>query len=235
MSGPLVSCIVPVFNGERFLGEAIESILKQTYQPLEAIIVDDGSTDRTPAIAQGYGAPVRYVRQENAGPAAARNRGVAEARGELITFLDADDLWHPEKVARQHAVLAADPRLAYTVCLIQNFWMPELEEEERARNGDRPNPAIAGYVSSGMLVHRAVMGRVGPFDAGLAHGDSAEWFIRARAAELPERLLEEILVYRRIHGANRSRTQAEGSREEFLRLLKRGLDQRRAAAPPDAP
>lgn len=233
MSGPLISCVVPVYNGERFVGEAIDSILAQTYRPLEVIVVDDGSTDGTPAIVQGYGPPVRSVRQDNAGPAAARNRGVAEARGELVGFLDADDLWHPEKLARQLAVLAVDASLAYTVCLIQNFWMSELRAEEEARAAQRPNLPVAGYVTSGMLARRAELERVGPFDHELGHGDSAEWFLRARAAGLPERLLEEVLVQRRIHGANRSRVQAEGSREEFLRLLKRGLDLRRSAGPPE--
>src|SRR3954451_22735593 len=88
---PLVSCIVPVFNGERYLREALQSILAQSYRPIEVVVVDDGSTDRSPVVVAGFGREVRYLRQENAGPAAARNHGVQEARGELLAFLDADD------------------------------------------------------------------------------------------------------------------------------------------------
>ena len=95
----LISCIVPVFNGERYLAEALDSILAQTWRPLEVIVVDDGSTDGTAHIAAGYGAEVSYIHQANAGPAAARNRGLDAARGEFIAFLDADDLWHKDKLS----------------------------------------------------------------------------------------------------------------------------------------
>ena len=86
-----ISCIVPVYNGARFLAEALESILAQSLPPDEIIVVDDGSTDDTPAVVAAYGT-VDYVRQENRGPAAARNRGVTLARGDFLSFLDADDL-----------------------------------------------------------------------------------------------------------------------------------------------
>src|SRR5262245_20840904 len=103
MTESLISCIVPVFNGERYLGEAIESILKQSYRPIEIIIADDGSTDDTVTVAARYGTQIRYLRQSNAGPAAARNLGLSVAAGEFVAFLDADDIWHPEKLARQMA------------------------------------------------------------------------------------------------------------------------------------
>ena len=93
----LISCIVPVFNGERYLGEALESILKQSYQSLQIIVVDDGSTDGTAALVDHYEGQVRFLRQPNAGTAVARNSGLNAAEGEFVAFLDADDLWHPEK------------------------------------------------------------------------------------------------------------------------------------------
>ena len=107
----LISCIVPVYNGARFLAQAIDSILAQTRVDLEIIVVEDGSTDRTPDVAKGYGDRVKYVRQENAGPAAARNRGVAEARGEFIAFLDADDTWAPAKLETQLQWFTDSPNL----------------------------------------------------------------------------------------------------------------------------
>jgi glycosyltransferase involved in cell wall biosynthesis len=106
-----VSCIVPVFNGERFVAEALESILAQTYRPIDVIVADDGSTDGTAAILSGYGGRIRVVTQPTAGPAATRNLGLEAARGEFVAFLDADDVWHPEKLAKQVRRFAARPGL----------------------------------------------------------------------------------------------------------------------------
>lgn len=223
----LASCVIPVYNGASYLGAAVASILAQSYRPLEVIVVDDGSTDATGEVARAFGEPVRYVRQDNAGPAAARNRGIAEARGEFIAFLDADDLWYPDKLTRQIGELRADPALACSVCLIQNFWVPELAAEAEAwREHPRGGP-LPGYVSDGIVVRRSAFERIGDFDHQLGHGDHADWFLRLRAAGLRDRLLPEVLVSRRIHAANRSRVSADESREEFLQLLKRSLDSRR--------
>src|SRR5689334_9621809 len=140
---PLVSCVVPVYNGERYLAEALDSILAQTHRPLQAIVADDGSTDGTAAVAAAYGDRVLVLRQANAGPAAARNLGLAAARGEYVAFLDADDLWHPRKLERQLARFRARPQLDYCVSLMQNFWMPELAEEAaryRAHRRGQPFP-----------------------------------------------------------------------------------------------
>lgn len=231
MSTPRVSCIVPVFNGEAYLGEAIESALAQTGAALEIVVVDDGSTDATAAVARSYGDPVRYVRQANSGPAAARNRGIEEARGALLAFLDADDLWVPDRLARQAAVLDADPRLSYTVCMIQNFWITGMEAEAAARQLRREGAPAAGYVAGGLLARREAFERAGRFDAALGHGDSMDWFLRARGVGLTGEMVPEVLVLRRIHGANRSSVHADASREEFLHLLKRQIDARRAGRP----
>src|SRR6187549_3720033 len=109
---PLVSIIVPVYNGERYLRAALESIFAQTYRPLEVIVVDDGSVDDSGVIAQSF-PEVRYIRQENQGVAAARNHGIETARGEFYAFLDQDDLWTPEKLTVQISYLLNDPDLGY--------------------------------------------------------------------------------------------------------------------------
>ena len=131
MQSPLISCIVPVYNGERYLGEAIDSILAQTYGPLEIIVVDDGSTDGTAEVVATYGDQVRYLWQPNAGQAAARNHGLSVTQGEFISFLDADDLWHPEKLDRQIARFRTRAELEFCVTHVQNFWIPDLAEEEK--------------------------------------------------------------------------------------------------------
>lgn len=229
---PLVSCIVPVYNGARFIAEAIASILAQDWRPIEVIVVDDGSTDTTPEILAGFGAPVRVIRQDNAGPVVARNRGIAAATGEFLSFLDADDTWVPGKLGRQVGFLLAEPALGFCVGQVQNFWEDEVADEgERLGDSVRARP-IAGYVTGTLVVRREVAGRVGPFDVSLAHGDSADWFQRAAQLGVRGELLPEVLLRRRLHLANRSRVHAQGSRDEFLRLLKRAVDRRRSPEPP---
>jgi glycosyltransferase involved in cell wall biosynthesis len=105
MTGPLVSVVIPTFNRAATIVRAVESVLQQAYRPLELIVVDDGSTDGTPEVLKTYGNAVVYVRQDNAGPAAARNRGIRESQGELVAFLDSDDVWLAAKLERQVAVL----------------------------------------------------------------------------------------------------------------------------------
>ena len=224
MSAPLVTCVIPVYNGERFLGAAIRSALGQTYTNLEVIVVDDGSTDGTAEVAQAFSHRVKYLYQDNAGPAAARNRGIAEAEGEFLSFLDADDLWVADKLARQLARFRARPELSYSVGMVQNFWEDEVADEaERMSAHARARP-IAGYVTLTLLVPRVWMERVGGFDTDLAHGDAADWFQRADRMGAVGELMDEVLGRRRLHGANRSRTMAAASQDEFLLMLKRRLD-----------
>jgi glycosyltransferase involved in cell wall biosynthesis len=231
MNDPLVSCIIPAYNGERFLGAAIRSALGQTHTNLEVIVVDDGSTDGTVEVVRGFGDRVRYVHQDNAGPAAARNRGLAEARGAFLSFLDADDLWIAEKLAMQLARFRARPELSYSVGMVQNFWEDEVAEEaERMSDHARARP-IAGYVTLTLLTPREWIDRVGGFDTDLAHGDAADWFQRADAMGAVGELLDDVLGRRRLHGANRSRMMAAASTNEFLLMLKRRLDAGRGAGP----
>jgi glycosyltransferase involved in cell wall biosynthesis len=228
---PLVSCVVPVFNGERYLREALDSILAQSYPSIDVVVVDDGSTDGTAGVLADYRARIRTLSQANAGPATARNRGLAAAAGDLIAFLDADDLWHPDKLARQVRRFEARPELDACVTLVQNFWMPEVSaEQDRFRSEPRGRP-VPGYVTQTLLARRGVFDAVGAFDARLRHGDGTEWFLRAREAGAVVELLEEVLVYRRLHAGNRSRRHAGRSREEYLRLVKQSLDRRRERGP----
>jgi len=119
LTGPLLSAIVPTYNAAGFLAEAIESIRWQTYQPVEIIVVDDGSTDDTAEVVRGLGGEIRYVEQANAGPAAARNRGLELAQGELIAFLDADDRWPRDKLEIQVPRLLGNPELDLVLGRIQ--------------------------------------------------------------------------------------------------------------------
>ncbi len=239
MNPPLISCIVPVFNGERYLGETLDSILAQTYRPLEIIVADDGSTDGTAAVVAAYGDQVRYLRQENAGPAAARNLGLSGARGEFVAFLDADDLWHPEKLSRQLARFEARFELDLCVTHVRNFCSPELNDIAAAhQDHPRLNKAVPGYVTQTLLAPGTLFHIIGKFDSALRHSSETDWFLRAAERGAVMELLPDTLVYRRLHRENLSHLEAIASREEYLRLAKASLDRRRhldAAGIPEAP
>lgn len=221
---PLVSCVVPVFNGERFLSEALDSIIVQSYQPLEVVVVDDGSTDGTPQVLASYEARIRRLWQPRQGPGAARTRGILSARGQLIAFLDADDLWHPEKLERQMAQFGRRPRLDLCLSYVQNFWMPELQDEAERYRGHRVSQPLPGYSPVAMLARRQVFDAVGFFSPRLRHVHDTEWFLRAREYGAVIEMLPDVLVYRRFHKANRSRLLATASRDEYLDLVKASLD-----------
>jgi glycosyltransferase involved in cell wall biosynthesis len=113
---PKVSVVMPVYNGERFLRESLESVFAQTFQDFELLCVDDGSTDHSTAVLQEYGRKIRVVQQANAGQSAARNAGVALATGQYVAFLDQDDLWYPSKLMTQVAVLDAESNVVLVHC-----------------------------------------------------------------------------------------------------------------------
>jgi glycosyltransferase involved in cell wall biosynthesis len=216
-----------VFNGERYVREALDSILAQTYRPLEIIVADDGSTDATAAIVALFGKQVHYLKQSNKGPAAARNLGMDAAKGEFIAFLDADDLWHREKLERQMARFRARPELDYCVTYCQNFWIPELKSEAEKYRNHRISQPMPGFVTGTLVARCRMFETVGFFNSELAHGDSTQWFLRAAEQQAVMELLPVALTYRRLHSENRSRLLASASREEFLQILKSSLDRRR--------
>lgn len=224
---PLVTCIVPVYNGERFLHEALESIMSQTLQSIEITVVDDGSTDGTAAVAGKYANRIRYLHQPNSGPPAARNLGLQTACGDLIAFLDADDLWYPEKLERQVIYLQIHPEIDVLFAHAVNFWMDELREEaERFRN-HRISKPLPAYVTSTMVARRTVFDRVGAFNSDTKYGDALEWVLRARSAGVAVGILPDVLTRRRLHQTNLSRTLQDQSRDEFLHILKADLDRKR--------
>ena len=231
MNPPLISSIVPVFNGERYLKEALDSIRAQTYRPLEIIVADDGSTDGTAAVMAGSGSEVRYLFQPNAGPAAARNLGLSTARGAFVAFLDHDDLWHPEKLARQMARFQARPDLDVCVTHARNVWSPDLTEAAvRYREHPRFAQALPGYVTSTLLARRTLFEEVGQFSPVLQHADGTEWFLRATDRGAAMELLPDVLTYHRLHRDNLSRRLAAASRDEYLQIVKAILDRRRLNA-----
>jgi glycosyltransferase involved in cell wall biosynthesis len=222
---PLVSVVIPAFNAEAFVAEAIESVLAQDYDPIEVIVVDDGSADGTAAVASGY--PVRVITQENGGQAAARNAGVAAAKGTFVSFLDSDDLWLPSKLSTEVAHLSEHPELGYVLVRMQRSLMPGAPwpPGTPAHWFDESQP---GTLPSGGLVRRAVLDRIGPFDTSFHHGSDTEWQARATDAGVRWELLPDVLSQYRIHGANESYDNL-GMKREMFEILRASVARKRAA------
>jgi glycosyltransferase involved in cell wall biosynthesis len=221
-----VACVVPVHNGERYLAQTLRSILAQTLRPAEVVVVDDGSSDDSAAIAQSFGDPVRVIRQEHRGPASARNRGVAEAHSELVAFLDADDLFHPRKLERQAARFAARPELDVSVCTAENFWEPGLEAEQ-ARYEALGRTRFA-HAFQTTVARRSVFERIGMLAETWLHGDYMEWVTRVSDAGLVIEVLPDVLVSRRMHRNSLSHRDTDA--KPYLDIIRKRLVARRAQA-----
>lgn len=225
MTGPLVSVVVPYYDSAAYLGEAVESALGQTYAPIELVLVDDGSTDASPEVASRYEGRAVLLHQANAGAGPARNAGISATRGELVAFLDADDLWEPDKIARQVATLSDDPGLDAVMTMVREFLSPELDPAT-APLSPAPTPLV-GAIPSALLVRRAALERVGPFSASPT-GQWADWFTRFTDHGLRAVTLDDVLVHRRLHLTNLGYLHRT-DRRIYLHALKASLDRRRGA------
>ena len=232
MAAPLISVIIPAYNAERYLSAAIDSVLAQTRPADEIIVVDDGSNDGTSRVEEVYRGQVRWLRQANQGSAAARNRGVAAASGELLAFLDADDLWVPEKLAWQMEALNAKPHPEMVFGMVQQFISPEIPEETR-RGLSAPAEPMAGRVAGAMLARRRVFELTGGFDARLRMGEFIEWYMRATDLGLKSVILSQVVLHRRLHDANLGIRQ-RNSRLDYVRAVKAALDRRAQGKPAPA-
>jgi len=188
---PLCSLVIPAYNVERYVADAIESGLAQTYRPLELVVIDDGSTDGTADVIRTYldRPEVVYVRQDNRGLAGARNRGIDEARGELIGLLDADDVWMPEKVETCVDYLSAHPDVGWvtTDCYLMH---DDVRSNDRYYGSFVPDEfpvgrseqiaciAVRNFMSVAVIIRRDLFDRFGRFDEGLRSSEDYDLWIR---------------------------------------------------------
>lgn len=226
-SNPLVSVIIPTYNSASYLAEAIDSVFTQSYHTVEIIVVDDGSTDDTDAIAKQYLHNIQYVFQENKGTSAARNHGVTLAKGDLLAFLDADDLWMGDKLKQQIEAFSQQPELEAVFGQVQQFYSPELPPAERNRDAVRLAQPMAGYLPSAMVITPAAFARVGSFDAQMQINEFVDWYARAQDANLNSYMLPTIVTRRRLHRNNKGH-QTQQRNAELVQLLKTTLSRRRA-------
>lgn len=221
MNCPKVSVIIPTYNYASFVGQAIRSVLNQTFTDYEIVVVDDGSTDETPNVLAGFGDMIRVIRQENKGGSAARNAGIAAACGKYVAFLDADDQWKPCKLERQVAVLERDPGVGIVFSDIQHWVNGKLVHERYLKERGYKYPA-SGYIFENLLregfiftptvvVPKAVLDEVGGFDTTLRNCEDVDlWF---RIVELYRGgYIDEPLVIRNQHGSG-----VTSEKEDYLK------------------
>lgn len=208
MAHPLVSVIIPNYNYARYLRQAIDSVLAQTYPHIEVVVVDDGSQDDSRAVLEMYGTRIRWVTQRNQGVAAARNHGVRLSQGDYLAFLDADDYWLPAKIERQLERFRQNPELGLVYCGTDEFnesgtvnlRVDGLEGWVLVELLLLRRPAFFGG-GSGFVVPRALFDEVGSFDERLS--TSADWDLVCRlAARKPFGFVPEVLLKYRLHQSN---------------------------------
>jgi len=226
-----VSVIIPAYNSARYLLEAIQGVLHQTYQDFEIIVVDDGSADTTEEIIEGfikeYPSKIRHIYQKNRGPAAARNRAMQAAKGEFIAFLDADDVWYSDKLEKQVYVLEHHPEAGFVYCdsnfidaesnPIQNYF-----RKTKILNGDILIELFCNHfiMTPAVMLRKSCLNQTGLFDENLTVGEDYDFFLRL-AYYYKARSIDEILWSRRVLNESLSRADFILDARNDLNTLKR--------------
>jgi glycosyltransferase involved in cell wall biosynthesis len=223
MSPPAVSVVIPVRDGERYIGDALESVEAQRYESAETIVVDDGSSDRSAAIARLHDA--RVIGGERCGVGHARNLGVVAARGELIAFLDADDLWTRGSLSLRLAYLETRPELGFVFGRIQEF--VDLATPPRLRRGLVTDERV-GTMST-FIVRRAVFAKVGMFDESLVIGEDLDWIARVQDGGIRRGYIDQVCALRRLHPASTTALDPDLTRRSLTRVIHTSLNRRRSA------
>jgi glycosyltransferase involved in cell wall biosynthesis len=224
--GMRLSAVIPCHDGERYVAEAIRSVLAQAQPAIEVIVVDDGSTDGTPEAVRAFGGAVRYERVAHRGAAAARNHGAGLATGDAIAFLDADDLWTAGALSALAAALTASPAAGMALGRMEQFVSPELPETDRSRFQFSPDP-VAARMCGTVLVRRDAFDRVGGFSPRLASGEFIDWYLRAEHLGVRTVTIDQVVLRRRLHHWNHGVTRRD-TRQDYLQVVKAALDRRRA-------
>jgi len=237
---PKVSVVIPTYNRQRLVQDTIDSVLRQTFEDLELIVIDDGSTDDTRRVLQDrYGTRLRYVYQENQGESAARNHGIALAGGEYVAFVDSDDLWHAQKLERQVKVFDADPGVG--LVSTQAYWINyqglELRKtpDGQGRQGDAISwgelvldNVIAGGGSSA-LIRKECLERTRGFDQSIRFGEEWDLWIRIAHDYRVHQIPAPLVYYRLNPFGTRSwaprAAEAETMYREHLMIVRKAFEQ----------
>jgi glycosyltransferase involved in cell wall biosynthesis len=227
MGNPLVSVIIAVKNGERFLASAVNSVLEQDYRPIEMIVVDGQSTDKTAQIAQSF-AQVRYIQQVNKGVSDAYNVGIDAAKGELVAFLSHDDLWTPDKLSVQVNYLIDHPKVQYTIAKVKFFLEPGHSPPSGFRKELLENDHI-GRIMETLVVRKSLFDVIGKFRTDLTTAEDVDWYARANDQGIPMAIVPKVLLHKRVHDANLSLYTLENNRN-LLKALRQSIKRKRGQA-----
>ena len=218
-NNPLLSVIIAVYNRELFLAEAIDSVLAQTYSPVEIIVIDDGSDDNSASIAKRYHS-VKYFYQSKSGISTALNNGLSHITGDYIAFLDSDDIWEESKLSLQMELLKKEPFIEGVFGHHQQFMCNEDSLKIM-------NPIIlSAPLKQTLLIKRDSFKRVGLFDTSLILGDFIDWYKRATDMDLKFYMLPDVVLKRRIH-ENNSSVLHQYAVKDYVRIMKAALDRKR--------
>lgn len=210
--------IVPVYNAERYIADALRSILEQSTPPGEVIVVDDGSDDGTSAVLEQFGDDITVVTQPNCGIARARNAGIAAAGGSLLAFLDADDLMTAGALAARLDRLGARDAPQAVFGRMEQFISPDVDQAQARRFRFLPGPHRIRYFPT-MVIHRDAFSLVGRVDPSFHSGADIDWFSRAQFRGLRVGEIDAVVVRRRIHGQNHSLRIGLAKHTELLRVV----------------
>lgn len=224
IQNPLISVIIPVYNGKKYLQEAIATVINQTYKPLEIIVVDDGSTDNSKQIIARF-PDIKYIYQENQGVAVARNTGIAEAKGEYIALLDQDDLWAKNKLQTQVNYLDNHQEIDYVLGYQQSFLQEGCEKPHwlKAKLLKESTPA---YLVGALLARKQLFNRIGGFSNQYRYGNDFDWFAKTVDSGIKFKILTDVVLYKRIHDTNESHN-IEDIHTELLKLIRASIQRKR--------
>ena len=225
---PLVSVVIPVYNGEKYIRQTLDSVFAQTFKNLEVIVIDDGSTDGTAEVVRSYGDKIVFLRGNHSGPATSRNRGIDSARGPLVAFLDADDLWSSDKIEKQVAIAQSHPEYGLITCDAPMFDAAGMIVSSQKKG----RPVATGYVlknllqdnwvgTSGVMVRRECFDKVGMFyEEPFVWGEDWVMWLRI-AARYPIYFIDESLVHYRVHGGSYGHVSADKHFQDLLYYLEK--------------
>lgn len=217
MTAPRVSVLIPTYNCGKFLGEALDSVLAQTFTDHEIIVVDDGSTDDTAQVAARY-PQVKYIRREHSGVSVTRNAAIAAATGEIVVFLDADDLWTPDKLEKQVAYLDENPDCMLVFTKAANFY-----HDPQAANGIRQQELFNSSLERCVItcaIRRSVFQKYGVFRTDYPHGEDTQFMFRLSISGLSlDHCIPEVLYQRRIHDHNISLTHESAGPDRVMTIM----------------
>jgi len=225
-TNPLISVIIPVYNAEKYITQALDSVFNQTIKNIEVICINDGSKDSSLEILKTYGAKIRLLDNgQNYGIGETRNRGIAVAKGDFLAFMDADDIWEPEKLKTQILQFQKNKDLDISFSYMKCFISPELSAEAKRLRYCPPDPTT-GYLSGTAVIKSTSFEKVGMFNPKWKVGEFIDWFAKAKEMGLSYDITPGVFLLRRIHETNTGVAE-RSSRSDFVKIMKESLDRKR--------